>query len=49
MTSITFDIDTAADWAAKALINQLEGRSTGAEQVILPPQLIVRESTLPHA
>jgi DNA-binding LacI/PurR family transcriptional regulator len=49
MTSITFDIDTAADWAAKALINQLEGRSADVEQVILPPQLIVRESTMPRA
>ena len=48
MTSITFDIDTAADWAARALINQLEGRSTDVEQKLLPPQLIVRESTLPH-
>ncbi len=48
ITSITFDIDTAADWAARALINQLEGRSIEVEQSVLPPQLIVRESTLPH-
>ena len=49
VTSITFDIDMAADWAAKALINQLEGRATEVEQIVLPPQLIVRESTLPPA
>ena len=47
LTTITFDINTAADWAAKTLINQLEGRSTDVEQVILPPQLIIRESTMP--
>jgi len=49
LTSITFDIDTAADWAAKALINHLEGQSTDVEQIILPPQLIIRESTISHA
>jgi DNA-binding LacI/PurR family transcriptional regulator len=49
MTSITFDIDTAADWAAKTLINRLEGRATDVDQVILPPQLVIRESTLPRA
>jgi DNA-binding LacI/PurR family transcriptional regulator len=49
MTSITFDIHTAADWATKALINQLEGRSTEVEQIVLPPQLIVRESTMPRS
>jgi DNA-binding LacI/PurR family transcriptional regulator len=49
MTSITFDIDTAADWAARALINQLEGRSIEVEQKVLPPQLVVRDSTLPRA
>ncbi len=45
VTSITFDIDMAADWAAKALIDLLEGRSTDVEQIVLPPQIIVREST----
>ena len=49
MTTITFDIDTAADWAAKALIDRLEGRSTEVEQIVLPPKLIVRDSTLPYA
>lgn len=49
LTSITFDINAAADWAAKTLVNQLEGRSTDVEQVVLPPQLIIRESTMPHA
>ncbi len=48
LTSITFDINAAADWAAKTLINQLEGRSADVEQVILPPQLIIRESTMPR-
>ena len=48
LTSITFDIGTAADWAAKTLINQLEGRSTEVEQKLLPPQLIVRESTMSY-
>ena len=48
LTSITFDINAAADWAAKTLINQLEGRSTDVEQAILPPQLIIRESTTRH-
>jgi DNA-binding LacI/PurR family transcriptional regulator len=49
LTTVTFDINTAADWAAKTLINQLEGRSTEIEQVLLPPQLIIRESTMPDA
>ena len=49
LTSVSFDINAAAEWAAKTLINQLEGRSTDVEQVILPPQLIVRESTMPRA
>ncbi len=46
LTSIIFDINTAADWAAKTLIDHLEGRSNDVEQVILPPQLIIRESTV---
>lgn len=45
MTSISFDIDTAADRAAKMLINRLEERSGEIEQVVLPPRLIIREST----
>jgi len=49
LTSITFDINTAADWAAKTLINKLEGRQTDVEQVILPPKLIVRDSTMPQS
>lgn len=47
LTTITFDINTAADWGAKTLINHLEGRSTDVEQVLLPPHLIIRESTMP--
>jgi len=46
LTSITFDINMAADWAANTLINRLEGRYSEVEQVILPPQLNIRESTL---
>jgi DNA-binding LacI/PurR family transcriptional regulator len=45
MTSISFDITTAANQAAKMLIDQLEGRSSEVEQIVLPPQLIVRKST----
>jgi DNA-binding LacI/PurR family transcriptional regulator len=45
MSSVSFDIHNAADRAAKMLIDQLEGRSSEFEQLILPPQLIVREST----
>ncbi len=46
LTSITFDIDMAADWATNSLINRLEGRYSDVEQVILPPKLNIRESTL---
>jgi len=48
LTSITFDINVAADWATHTLINRLEGRYSEVEQVILPPQLNIRESTLLH-
>ena len=47
MTSVTFDIIDAANRASKMLIDWLEGRSTEIEQVVLPPQLIIRESTIP--
>ena len=47
MTSISFDISIAAESAAKMLINKLEARTDTIEQIILPPQLIIRESTLP--
>jgi DNA-binding LacI/PurR family transcriptional regulator len=45
MTSVSFDINAAADQAAKMLIDQLEGRSSEVEQLVLSPQLIIREST----
>jgi DNA-binding LacI/PurR family transcriptional regulator len=45
LTSVRFDINAAADRAAKMLIDQLEGRSADIEQIILPPQLVLREST----
>jgi DNA-binding LacI/PurR family transcriptional regulator len=45
MTSVNFDINAAADRAAKMLIDQLEGRSSEVEQVVLAPQLVIREST----
>lgn len=48
MTSVSFDINIAADQAAKMLIDQLEGRSSDIEQIVLPPQLIIRESTVPQ-
>jgi DNA-binding LacI/PurR family transcriptional regulator len=47
MTSVTFDITTAANRAAQMLIDWLEGRSIEIEQVVLPPQLVIRESTAP--
>jgi DNA-binding LacI/PurR family transcriptional regulator len=46
MTSVSFDINAVADRAAKMLIDQLEGRSSEVEQLVLPPQLSVRESTV---
>lgn len=46
MTSISFDINAAADQAAKMLIDKLEGKSDEIDQVVLPPQLIIRESTM---
>lgn len=46
MTSVTFDIATAANQATKMLIDWLEDRSSEIEQIVLPPQLIVRESTV---
>jgi DNA-binding LacI/PurR family transcriptional regulator len=48
MTSVSFDVRSAASQAAKMLIDELEGRSLDIEQLVLPPQLIVRESTMPH-
>lgn len=47
MTSVSFDINAAADRAAKMLIDQLEGRSSEVEQIVLSPQLTIRESTMP--
>jgi DNA-binding LacI/PurR family transcriptional regulator len=48
MTSVSFDVRSAASQAAKMLIDELEGRSLDIEQLVLPPQLIVRESTMLH-
>lgn len=45
MTSLSFDILGAANQAAKMLIDKLEGRSSQTQQIVLPPRLVVREST----
>ncbi len=45
MTSLSFDIKAAADQAARILIDKLEGRANGSQQVVLPPRLVIREST----
>ena len=45
MTSLSFDIKVAAEQAATILIDSLEGRSDETQQIVLPPRLVVREST----
>ena len=47
MTSLSFDIKPAADRAAKMLIDKLERRSEDVEQIVIPPRLVIRESTIP--
>jgi DNA-binding LacI/PurR family transcriptional regulator len=49
MTSVSFDVTAAANRAAQMLIDWLEGQSSTIEQAVLPPQLIIRESTAPVA
>ena len=44
MTSISFDIQAAAEGAARMLIDMLEGRLEHPKQVVLPPELVVRKS-----
>ena len=45
MTSLSFDIKAAADQAVKMLIDKLEGRLNEPQQILLPPRLVIREST----
>ena len=45
MTSLSFDIKAAADQAVKMLIDKLEGRLNQPQQILLPPRLVIREST----